>query len=136
MDTVQELEVWSRTIAAMHGTDKGWMTVAMPVHWGPIEVTLPQERLVLPLTQKYFVKGFMLSSGTNPGHQRVVAAAGGLRSELCQRLRLRLDLSPAVPAAGESRRGALQQPDVHAGAERRVGRAAGRFDRRHRETVI
>jgi hypothetical protein len=67
MNVVQELEVWSRTIAGMHGIDEGWMTVATPVKWGPIEVALPLENLVLPLTQKYFVKGFMLSSGTNPG---------------------------------------------------------------------
>jgi hypothetical protein len=39
----------------------------MPIEWGPIEVTLPHEKVVLPLTQKYFVKGLMLSSGTNTG---------------------------------------------------------------------
>ena len=67
MNRVQELEVWSRTIAGMHGVDQGWMTVGMPVDWGPVEVILPLENVALPLTQKYFVKGFMLSSGTNPG---------------------------------------------------------------------
>src|SRR4051812_24507293 len=34
MNRVEELEVWSRTIADMHGTDMGWMTVASPVDWG------------------------------------------------------------------------------------------------------
>ena len=67
MNRVENLEVWSRTIAAMHGVDQGWMTVAMPVEWGPIRVALPLENVLLPLTQRYFIKGFMLSSGTNPG---------------------------------------------------------------------
>ncbi len=68
MNAVQELEVWSRTVAAgMPSLDMGWMTAASPVVWRPVEITLPQEKLVLPLTQKYFVKGLMLSSGTNTG---------------------------------------------------------------------
>lgn len=67
MNRVENLEVWSRTIAGMHGVDQGWMTVAMPVEWAPVVVTLPQERVVLPLTQKYFAKGFMLSSASYPG---------------------------------------------------------------------
>src|SRR5581483_8089304 len=73
MNRVEELEVWSRMIADMYGKmgmpdpTMGWMTVASPIDWGPIEVTLPQEKVVLPLTQKYFVKGFMLSSGANLG---------------------------------------------------------------------
>ncbi len=67
MNRVENLEVWSRTVADMHGTDQGWMTVAMPVEWGPVVVTLPQERVSLPLTQKYFVKGYMLSSANYAG---------------------------------------------------------------------
>jgi hypothetical protein len=67
MNRVQELEVWSRTVAAMHGSDQGWMTVGFPMDWGPVKVILPQETVNLPLTQKYFVKGFMLSSGSNDG---------------------------------------------------------------------
>lgn len=67
MNRVENLEVWSRTVAGMHGVDQGWMTVAMPVEWAPVAVTLPQERVVLPLTQKYFAKGFMLSSASYPG---------------------------------------------------------------------
>jgi hypothetical protein len=67
MNRVENLEVWSRTIAGLHGVDQGWMTVAMPVEWAPVAVTLPQERVVLPLTQKYFAKGFMLSSASYPG---------------------------------------------------------------------
>ena len=67
MNRVENLEAWSRTVADMHGVDLGWMTVAQPIEWGPVIVTLPTERVVLPLIQKYFVKGLMLSSGNNPG---------------------------------------------------------------------
>src|SRR5262245_6922546 len=50
MSRVEELEVWSRSVAAQHGNqiDMGWMTVAMPVEWGPITLTLPTEQLKLP----------------------------------------------------------------------------------------
>ncbi len=68
MNRVENLEVWSRTIAAMHGVDQGWMTAALGMEWSPLAVTLPQERLLLPLTQKYFVKGLMLASGSYPGN--------------------------------------------------------------------
>jgi hypothetical protein len=67
MNRVENLEVWSRTVADMHGVDQGWMTVAMPLEWGPVIVTLPQERVTLPLTQRYFVKGYMLSSASYAG---------------------------------------------------------------------
>jgi hypothetical protein len=69
INRVEELEVWSRSIATLHGNqvDLGWMTVAMPVEWGPIAIALPLENVVLPLTQKYFVKGLKLASGKNTG---------------------------------------------------------------------
>jgi hypothetical protein len=69
MNRVEELEVWSRSIATLHGgnVDLGWMTVAMPMVWGPITIALPLEQVVLPLTQKYFVKGLKLASGSNSG---------------------------------------------------------------------
>ena len=67
MNRMENLEIWSRTIAGMHSVDQGWMTVAMSTEWDPITITLPLEKLTLPLTQKYFVKGYKLLSGSNAG---------------------------------------------------------------------
>jgi hypothetical protein len=69
MNHVRELEVWSRTMTAMHGNDVnlGWMSVARAIDWGPIAIKLPHEVRTLPLTQKYFVKGYTIGSGVNSG---------------------------------------------------------------------
>ncbi|HET7697797.1 MAG TPA: hypothetical protein VFK57_18940 [Vicinamibacterales bacterium] len=70
MNHVSELEVWSRTMTAMHGNDvdMGWMSVARAIDWGPLQINLPGDpALALPLKQKYFVRGFTIGSGVNSG---------------------------------------------------------------------
>jgi hypothetical protein len=72
LSKVTDVECWSPMMMEFHsGLDPAiaWLTVLRELEFGPIHVTLPNDRVQLNLTKEFFVRGFRLDGGTNPGDQ-------------------------------------------------------------------